>query len=180
MHNIVTDLIKALPGSSSVNTVHYAITEAVSQWTNVYSSLLGDSVPMDWRVTYHVTRFFYGLPCATIELWFLCGPCRGYITELWAASSEQIGTSSEWQSDTEFWVLGRRQPREVRIWRRVNLWIEDYVCYSAVGLGVCNLVRLLQFPCYKSVARKHTVKTSGNRLRRLVWSDCKLCKSARV
>jgi hypothetical protein len=25
-------------------------------------------------------------------------------------------------------VLGRRQPREVRILRRVNLWIEDFMC----------------------------------------------------
>jgi hypothetical protein len=57
---------------------------------------------------------------------------------------------------------------------------KSYVRYSAVGLGVCNLVRLLQFPCYKYVARKQIMKTNGNRLRRLVWSDCKLCKSARV
>jgi hypothetical protein len=25
-------------------------------------------------------------------------------------------------------VIGRRQPREVRIWRRINLWIEDFMC----------------------------------------------------
>jgi hypothetical protein len=43
-----------------------------------------------------------------------------------------------------------------------------YVCYSGVGLEVYDLVILLQFPCYKSVARKRIVKTSGNRLRRLV------------
>jgi hypothetical protein len=63
--------------------------------------------------------------------------------------------------------------------------LEDLVCDVICAvvhryLGVCNLVRLLQFLCYKSVARERIVKTSGNRLRRLVWSDCKLCKSAVV
>jgi hypothetical protein len=36
------------------------------------------------------------------------------------------------------------------------------------------------FLCYKSVARKRLEKANGNRLRRLMWSDCKVCKSAIV
>jgi hypothetical protein len=56
----------------------------------------------------------------------------------------------------------------------------DVTCACTSMLGVCNLVRLLQFLCYKSIVREWIVKTSGNRLRRLVWSDCKLCKSAIV
>jgi hypothetical protein len=50
------------------------------------------------------------------------------------------------------------------------------MCCSTSILGVCNLVRLLQFLCHKSVAKKRIVKTTGNRLRRLVWSDCKKVK----
>jgi hypothetical protein len=38
------------------------------------------------------------------------------------------------------------------------------MCCSTMILGVCNLVRLLYFLCYKSVARKWIVNTSGNRL----------------
>jgi hypothetical protein len=61
--------------------------------------------------------------------------------------------------------------------------LQDLVCgvtcaVVAVILRVRNLVRFLQLLCYKSVARKRIVKTSGNRLERLVWRDCKLCKSA--
>jgi hypothetical protein len=40
--------------------------------TNVYSSLLDKSAPMDWRDSYHVACFLCGLRCATIELCFLC------------------------------------------------------------------------------------------------------------
>jgi hypothetical protein len=58
--------------------------------------------------------------------------------------------------------------------------MKTYVCYSAVGLGVGSLVRHLQFLCHKPVVRKRLVKTSVNRLRKLVWSYCKFCKSARV
>jgi hypothetical protein len=36
---------------------------------------------------------------------------------------------------------------------------EFLVCCSTVILGVCNLVRLLKFLCYKSVARKRILKT---------------------
>jgi hypothetical protein len=43
-----------------------------------------------------------------------------------------------------------------------------------VIFGVCDSVRLLKFPCYI------TVSTSADRLRRLVWSDCELFKSAIV
>jgi hypothetical protein len=60
--------------------------------------------------------------------------------------------------------------------RRLNVW--HCMCCSLSILEVCNLVRLLQFLCYKSIARKRIMKTSGNRLRRLVWNDCKLCKPA--
>jgi hypothetical protein len=51
-----------------------------------------------------------------------------------------------------------------------------YVCYGAVGLEVCNLVRILQFPYYKSVARRRLVK-SGNpsACATMSW---KMCKSA--
>jgi hypothetical protein len=45
------------------------------------------------------------------------------------------------------------------------------VCCSTVILRVCNLVRLVYFLCYRSVARKRIVKTSGNQLRRSGWSD---------
>jgi hypothetical protein len=56
--------------------------------------------------------------------------------------------------------------------RRLNVWC--YMRCSTVVFGVCNLVRLLHLPCYKSM------KTSADRLRRLVWSNCKVCKSAIV
>jgi hypothetical protein len=68
--------------------------------------------------------------------------------------------------------VARRRIRRLSVWR--------YVCCSTSILGVCNLVRLLQFLCHKSVARKRIVKASGNRLRRILWSDYKLCKSAIV
>jgi hypothetical protein len=45
-------------------------------------------------------------------------------------------------------------------------------CSTSI-LGMSTLVRLLQLLRYKAVARKRIVKTSGNRLRRLMWSDCK-------
>jgi hypothetical protein len=48
------------------------------------------------------------------------------------------------------------------------------------GDRACNLVRLLQYLCCKSVARKRIVKISANRPKRSAWSDCKLCKSALV
>jgi hypothetical protein len=60
-------------------------------------------------------------------------------------------------SGSEFWVLGRRQPREVRIWRRVNLWFEDFMCAVARWHLECiDIVRLL-----KSVARIRPVKTEN-------------------
>jgi hypothetical protein len=49
-----------------------------------------------------------------------------------------------------------------------------YACYSAVRLGMCNSARLVQLPCYKCV------KTSADRVKRLVWRDCALCKAAIV
>jgi hypothetical protein len=65
--------------------------------------------------------------------------------------------------------------------RRIRrLSVRCYMCCSTSISGVCNLVRLLQFFCYKSVTRKRIVKTSGNRPRRLMWSDCKLVKSDKV
>jgi hypothetical protein len=44
-----------------------------------YCALLGNSAPMKTLARNHVTCFLRGLPYATIELGFLCGPCRAYI-----------------------------------------------------------------------------------------------------
>jgi hypothetical protein len=37
---------------------------------------------------------------------------------------------------------------------------------------VCDWKIYSQRECYKSVARKQIVQTSGNRLSRLAWNDC--------
>jgi hypothetical protein len=68
--------------------------------------------------------------------------------------------------------MARRRIRILSVWR--------YVCCSTSILGVSNLVRFSQFLCYESVVRERIVKTNENRLRILVWSDCKLCKLAIV
>jgi hypothetical protein len=40
------------------------------------------SATKDWRDSYHVTCFLYGLRYATIEVRFLRSSCRGYITRV--------------------------------------------------------------------------------------------------
>jgi hypothetical protein len=70
--NIVMDLINALPGSSSVNTVHYAtIEEAVFSMS---------SVPSNSRNGVLCGQLLGYTMVLPIELCFLCGPCCGYIT----------------------------------------------------------------------------------------------------
>jgi hypothetical protein len=95
------------------------------------------------------------------------GPCQEDMTEYGNVNWLQLVPKFRGNSS-----VARRRIRRLRVQR--------YMCCNTSILGVCNLVRLLQFLCYKSVARKRIVKTSGNRLRRLVWSDCKLCKSTIV
>jgi hypothetical protein len=64
--------------------------------------------------------------------------------------------------------------------------LEDLVCDVTCAVvyrywgGGRNLVRILQFLCYKSAVGKWIVKTMGNTLTRLVWSDCKVSNSAIV
>jgi hypothetical protein len=94
------------------------------------------------------------------------GPCREDMREY--GNGNWLHLSSEVPRDSSV----ARRIRRLSVWR--------YMCCSISILGVWNLVWLVQFLCYKSVARKRIVQTSGNRLRRLVWSDCKLCKSAIV
>jgi hypothetical protein len=63
---------------------------------------------------------------------------------------------------------------EFRISKGTPVWpeeeLEDLMCDVTCAVvrrtslvGVCNSLRLLQFLCYKSVARRRIVKTSGNR-----------------
>jgi hypothetical protein len=102
---------------------------------------------------------------------------RKFCPDSWCHRAERIWENTEMGIDFT-WVpkfQGNSSVPNIRI-RRLSVW--RYMCCSTSILRVCNLMRLLQFLCYKSVARKRIVKTSGNRLRRLVWSDCKLCKSA--
>jgi hypothetical protein len=70
-HNIVTDLLKALLGNGSVNTVN------LRQWKmclsdECYCALLGKGAPIKTLTRNRVTCFLCGLPYAKIELYFLC------------------------------------------------------------------------------------------------------------
>jgi hypothetical protein len=104
---------------------------------------------------------------------------------------DQTNSSSGTSGGTEY-----RRIQEVGLWG-CKVWLENFmcdmwqwviaeksavktycvtpsVCYSTARLGVHNPVRLLWLPCYKYV------KTPADRLRRLAWSECKLCKSVTV
>jgi hypothetical protein len=70
--------VNAFPGNGSINTP----IRACNNRTNVYSLLLGDSAPLDWRDSYYVTCFLCGLHYATVELCFLLCPCHGYVTQV--------------------------------------------------------------------------------------------------
>jgi hypothetical protein len=74
--------------------------------------------------------------------------------------------------------VARSRRRNQTVPRRLSVGL--YMCCNIVILGMRNLVRLLLFLIYKSVSRKRVVNSSGSRLRRSVWSDCRLCKSATV
>jgi hypothetical protein len=65
LFHIVTDLINALPGSSSVNTLHYATIKILFSMGSAPRPLLCNG---------SVNKPQQQRDC------FLCGPCRGYIT----------------------------------------------------------------------------------------------------
>jgi hypothetical protein len=141
----ITDLINALPGNSYVNTVQHAtIDEAVF-------SMLSSSRPMlitdQWtRSLTRDTCFLCSLRHAKIVR--LCFLCVVSTERRW----ENAGTGTDWT-----WVsklqgnssVARRKIRTFSVWR--------YMCCSTSIFGVCNLVRLLWFLCYKSVIRKRIV-----------------------
>jgi hypothetical protein len=88
---------------------------------------------------------------------------------------ENVGMGINWTCVPKFQGNSSVARRRIR-----RLSVGHYMCCSTLILGVCNLMRLLQLLDYKSIARKWIEKSSGNKLRRLVWNDCKLCKSAIV
>jgi hypothetical protein len=98
----------------------------------------------------------------TCHTCFLCGLRCAFCAWSVPRGYERI---REW----ELTGLEFRSSKGTAVWPEEEL--EDLVCgVMCCGtsiLGVCNLVRFLQFLCYKSVARKRIVKTSGNILRGL-------------
>jgi hypothetical protein len=128
--SIVTDLINPLPGNSSVNTVqHASIEEAMF-------SIDPTDASIDWLDSDHVMSVY----CRSMSVSRLYNESR----ELWVQSELELGVQKSTRS-----LPVRIYPA---IWRL-------YMCNSTVIREVCDLVRLLQFPCYKSVARKRIVKT---------------------
>jgi hypothetical protein len=156
------------PGNSFVNPVQHAtIDEAVFSMSSAPRPVLVTDL---W--TPSLTRdtcSLCGLRYPTIEV--LCFLCVVRAERIWENAG--MGIDFTWVPKfQENSRVARRRIRRQIVWR--------YMCCSTSILEVSNLVRLLQFLCYKSIARKQILKTSGNRLRRLVWNDCKLCKSAMV
>jgi hypothetical protein len=68
---IVTDLINALPGNSSVNTAQHATIDEVVFSMSSEPSNSRNGILCDQLVGYATVL--------KIKLGFLCGPCRGYI-----------------------------------------------------------------------------------------------------
>jgi hypothetical protein len=150
--DIVTDLISALPGNNSVNTAQLAAQDEV-----VFSMY---SAPRPVLVTDQWSRSLTSDTC------FLCG-LRGTTTEglcfLWVARAEwmwqNVRMGINWT-----WVPNFQGNSSVARRKIMGLIGSRYMCNSTSILGVGNLVRLSQFLCYKSVASKRILKTSGNRL----------------
>jgi hypothetical protein len=139
---IVTNLINALPGNSSVNMVQHAtIDEAVF-------SVLSASLPV--LVTDQST---HGLTCDTC---FLCGLRHARVEGLCFLCV--VGAESMWEIARMgidwTWILKFQENSSVarRRMRRLSVW--SYMCCSTLILGVCNLVRLLQFLCWDPLPGK--------------------------
>jgi hypothetical protein len=119
-NNIVTDLIDTMPGSSSVNMVHYGTIERLfSMGSTLWPFLCNGSVNKRQK-------------CRDC---FLCGPCCGYIMRF-----SRIGTS-EWQS-SEFSV-GDSHEKFVDLWRLSTKKYrrsacEDFKCDLKILL-MCNI-----------------------------------------
>jgi hypothetical protein len=138
-------------------------------WGCVFYVARATPVLVTDRWTRSLTRdtcFLCGLRYATIErLSFLCVVRAERISE-----DTGMGLHFTWVPKFHGNSSVARRRIRGRVWR--------HMCCSISILGVCNLVSHFEFLCFKSVARKRILKTSGNRLRRLVCCDCKLCKSA--
>jgi hypothetical protein len=93
-------------------------------------------------------------------------PSLGYISE----QNSKVGRNSSGRST----LTERIETRNEEEYRRSAC--EDLTCYLSICVifGVFDSVRLLLFP------RRKPMETSADRQKRLVWSDCTLCKSASV
>jgi hypothetical protein len=74
--------------------------------------------------------------------------------------SVAVRPSADTSIQNEIWLYTKSS---IHLWTVDRRW-RLQVCCSTVILGVCDLVRVFYFLCYKSM------KTNGDRLKRLMWS----------
>jgi hypothetical protein len=135
---LLTDLINALPGNSSVNTVkHATIGEAVFSMSSA-----PHPVPVTDQWTRSPTRntcFLCGFRHAKIE--GLCFLCVVRAERIW----ENRGIGIDWTRVPKYQGKSSVARRRIR-----RLSVLRYMCCSTSILGVW-FSELLQFLCYKSV-----------------------------
>jgi hypothetical protein len=135
---------------------HLAI-HACNNRTNVYSSLLANSSPMDWRDSYHLTCFLFGLRYVTLELCFLCVVRAERIWDNTGLGIDFIRIP-KFQGKNS---VARRRIRRLSVWR--------YMCYSYSNLESVKLIVVTTSGRVQEGSAVESTRTRMERVRSELW-----------